>query len=96
MTLVVKYGTDTEIMKDVERFRALSKTEREHEANKRQMPDGREAVSIESKRRFGTGGDGGPGSQWKTGPAQRRSRATVHGRAQCLDLQRLNEATVHG
>ena len=76
MALVVKYGTDLDIVKEVERFRTLSKTEREHAANKRQRPNGREAASIESKRRFGNGGDGGPGSQWDNGQAKQRARTT--------------------
>ena len=44
MSLVVKYGTDLAMVKGVERFRALTPTEKKREREKRKKPDGREAA----------------------------------------------------
>jgi len=44
MALVVKYGTDPDILEEVRRFRALPSHEKQRERQKRKKLEGREAA----------------------------------------------------
>ena len=44
MALVVKYGTDPDMIKEVRRFRALPSHEKQRERPTRKRPEGREAA----------------------------------------------------
>ena len=61
--LLTKYGMDQTIEEEVQKFRALSKEEKDN-APKRKAPEGRAAAGAKSKRRWGDGGGGPHDSQW--------------------------------